>query len=190
MADETTAASPNADVPADPWQMSPQQADKALAARGARFDAAQAASLEALRAGSDSEIELSRKLADRDWVRAFQRGSRVEQEDYARLTAAIATAADQDGTSILVGPAEVVPEGSVRRRDMISMIDHLSKIGLPEQGVVRALTGDFSDEDIEWAQRELDRGMATKEWADRLLSGDPEILHQWTAYCCILAARK
>jgi hypothetical protein len=184
MADETTGASPTA----DPWQMSPAEASAALDQNSAKFDAQ--ASAEALQDRSDAEIELSRKLSDRDWVKAFQRGSAREQEEYARLTAAITAAAEQDGTSVLVGQVETIPEGGVRRRDMISMIDHLSRVGLEEQGIIRTLMADFSDDDIEWAQRELDRGMATKEWADRLLSGDPEILHQWTAYCCILAARK
>jgi len=56
--------------------------------------------------------------------------------------------------------------------------------------VVRTLTGNFSPEDIEWAQGWLDRGMATKEWTDALLRGDPTVLHEWTALCAVVSAGK
>jgi hypothetical protein len=73
---------------------------------------------------------------------------------------------------------------------MIGMIDHLSKVGIPEEGIVRTLTGNFSNEDIEWAQGLLDKSMATKEWADALLRGDPTVLHEWTALCAVVSAGK
>jgi hypothetical protein len=190
MADDVTGAAPAADVPTDPWQMSPAQADKELALRTARFDAAQASALEAAQDGRDAEIELSRKLADRDWVGRFQRGSRVEQEDYARLTAAITTAADQDGTSVLVGAVETVPEGAVRRRDLIGTISDLARIGIAPEGIERTLVGDFSPEDAEWAQHQLDKSTGTKQWVDALLSGDPQARHEFVAYCCILSGAR
>jgi hypothetical protein len=52
------------------------------------------------------------------------------------------------------------------------------------------LTGDFSEADIEWAQGWLDKGMATREWTDALLRGDPTVLHEWTALCAIVSAGK
>jgi hypothetical protein len=55
---------------------------------------------------------------------------------------------------------------------------------------MRTLTGDFSDNDVAWAQGELDRAMATKEWTAALLAGDPTVLHEWTAWCAIVSSRK
>jgi hypothetical protein len=83
-----------------------------------------------------------------------------------------------------------VGDHAIRRRDLIDTIGHLAKVGIPPEGIERALTGNFSAEDIEWAQGLLDKGMATKEWTDALLRGDPTVLHEWTALCAVIAAGK
>jgi len=189
MADDTTGASPAA-ATVDPWSMTPAQAGEALAQKSAQF-AARVPSAAEVQDADDAAHRLAALTADRDWARKFQQGSRAEREEYERLTQTIAAAADEAGTSVHVGSVETIegPHG-VRRQDMIGMIDHLSKIGIPEEGVVRTLTGNFSPEDIEWAQGWLDRGMATKEWTDALLRGDPTVLHEWTALCAVVSAGK
>jgi hypothetical protein len=73
---------------------------------------------------------------------------------------------------------------------LVAEISHLAKVGIPEAGIVRTLTGDFSAEDIEWAQGWLERGMATREWTDALLRGDPAVVHEWTALCGMVSAGK
>jgi hypothetical protein len=171
--------------------MTPAQAGEALAQRSAQFAAQQTAPVstpEQVQDAHDAELRLAKLTCDPIWMRKFTQGSRAERLEYEQLTQAIAAGAD-DG-HIRVGDVETTMEGGVRRQDLIGAIEDLSKIGIPEEGIIRTLTADFSDEDIEWAQRELDRGMATKEWTDALLRGDPTVLHEFTALCAVVAAGK
>jgi hypothetical protein len=170
--------------------MTPEQASAALAQKSEQF-AAQVPSAEAVQDLRDAELRLAALTADPDWVRRFQQGSIAEREEYERLTQTIAAAAGEDGLSVHVGQVETVegPHG-VRRQDMIAAIEHLSKVGIPEEGVVAALTGDFPQQDIEWAQGVLEKGMATPEWRQALLNGDPTVLHEWTALCAVVSAGK
>jgi hypothetical protein len=192
MADDATGAAPTT-ATVDPWSMTPTQASAALDQKSAQFAAQSVApvpSAEQVQDADDAAHRLAALTADRDWLAKFTRGSIAERQEYEALTEAIKAGVDETG-SIRVGEVETVvgPHG-VRRQDLISTIEHLSKVGIPEQGVVRTLTGDFSDEDVEWAQAELDKAMATKEWTDALLRGDPTALHAWTALCAVVSSRK
>jgi hypothetical protein len=117
-------------------------------------------------------------------------GSRAERLEFEALTQAIANEAE--GQPFVAAPIEVtVGSESIRRQDLISEISHLSKVGIPEEGVVRTLTGDFSAEDVAWAQGCLDRALSSKEWCDALLAGNnPAVLHEWTAWSAIVASGK
>jgi hypothetical protein len=173
--------------------MTPAQASAALDQKSAQFAAQSAVpvpSVEQVQDADDAAHRLAALQADPIWAKRFMSGSVAEQREYEALREVIKAGADETG-SIRVGEVETVvgPHG-VRRQDMIGMIDHLSKVGIPEEGVVRTLTGNFSDEDVEWAQVELDKAMATKEWTDALLRGDPTALHAWTALCAVVSSRK
>jgi hypothetical protein len=175
----------------DPWSMTPAQANEALAQRSARFDAAQASIAEAAQDGRDAEVRLAKLTSDPDWVRKFHAGSRAERAEYQQLTETIAAVTAEDGTSVHVGQVETVegPYG-VRRQDVIGVINDLGKIGIPEEGIIKTLTGNFSPEDIDAAQTELDRLIATPTWRERLLAGDPECRHAFTAWCAVISAGK
>jgi hypothetical protein len=100
-------------------------------------------------------------------------------------------AAESEGQPFVQTPIEMtVGSEGIRRQDLISEISHLGSVGIPEAGIVRTINADFSAEDIAWGQENLDRAMATKEWADALLRGDPTVVHEWTAWCALVAAGK
>jgi hypothetical protein len=173
--------------------MTPAQATAYLDQKSAQFEAQSAPqppSAEQIEDARDAEVRLAKLTCDPVWVRKFTEGSRAERAEYERLTSLIAAGANETGSAV-VGDVEVVegPHG-VRRQDLIGTIEDLSKIGIPDEGIIRTLNADFSDEDIEWAQRELDRGLATKEWTDALLRGDPTVLHEFTALCAVVSAGK
>jgi hypothetical protein len=196
--DETTGAPPAVDAgvagpsPAatiDPRSIkTPQEATAWLNQRAAEYAAEQAARAEAAQGKTDAEIRLSRLAKDPDFLRRYAQGEPAARREHEALTQEIA-AGDEVG-SVNVGPVEVVGEFGVRRSDLISEIDRLSRLGIPDEGVVKAITGDFTPEDIAWAQTELDKCLATREWVDGLLRGDPKILHERTALCAVISAGK
>jgi hypothetical protein len=195
---DATGAPPAGDVgagpavPNDPWAKTPEQATARLDQMSAEYAAreAPAPTAEQIQDARDAETLLASRIRDDAWMRRYQNGSPRERAEYQQLQQAIADGADQTGQA-RVGEVEttVGPHG-VRRADLIGWIDRMSKVGIPEEGIIRTLNGDFSDEDVEWAQGELDRLMATPEWRTALLSGDPTALHQWTAWCAVISSRK
>jgi hypothetical protein len=170
--------------------MTPAEATTWLDNRAAEFSAQRAAEAEAAQGKTDAEIQLSRLTKDQGFLRRYAQGEPSARRELATLQAEIAAAADAAGTSVNVGPVEVVGEFGVRRQDLFSEIDRLSKLGIPDEGIIRTVNGDFSEEDIAWAQAELDKCLATKEWVDGLLRADPKILHERTALCAVIAAGK
>jgi hypothetical protein len=124
-------------------------------------------------------------------VKRFHAGSAAERAEYEQLVQAIAAATGEDGTSSTwIGNVETVGEFGIKRQDLIGVISDLARVGIAPEGVERIVTGDFSDADVEAAQLELDRLMATKTWTDGLLAGDPECLHAFQAWCGVLASRR
>jgi len=196
MADDATSASPStgaSPTAVDPWAMTPEQATAYLEQKSAQY-AAQSAppvpTAEEIQDAHDAELLLARLSCDPVWARKVAEGSRAERLEYERLTRMIAAGADETGMSVRVGDVEVVEEGGIRRADLFGALSDLNKVGIPLEGLERILDGNFSDEDVAWAQRELDRGLATKEWTDALLRGDPTVLHEFTALCAVVAAGK
>jgi hypothetical protein len=100
----------------------------------------------------------------------------------------IAAGVDETGSTVVGQVETLVGDNAVRRSDMIGAIEDLSKAGIPDEGIIRTLNADFSEDDIEWAQRELDKAMATPSWRDALLAGDPTAKHEFTALCAVVAA--
>jgi hypothetical protein len=163
--------------------MTPEQATEWLDNRAAAY----AARAEAAQDRTDAENRLARLASDPDFLRRYGRGEPAARREYEALTQEIA--AGEELGSISVG-VETLGEFGVRRADLISEIDRLSRLGIPEEGVVKAITGDFTSEDIAWAEAELDKCLATREWVDGLLRGDPRILHERTALCAVISAGK
>jgi hypothetical protein len=190
MADNATA-SPSTAPPVDPWSMTPQEASEQLAAMQAAYDAQsapQVPSAEAVQDARDAEIRLAKLTSDPAWVRKYTQGSIPERREYEALTSQIAAGVDETG-SVAVGEVEtLVGDRAVPRAAMIDTINDLLATGIPEEGVVRTLNADFSEDDILWAQNELDKAMATPAWRDALLAGDPTAKHEFTAWCAVVAA--
>jgi hypothetical protein len=179
-----------AEATADSWNLSPAEAGEVLAQRSADF-AAPVPSAEAVQDAHDARLRLSALTSDPGWSKRFMEGSRAERAEFEALTQTIAAADVAGAESFVQAPMELtVGSESIRRQDWVAEISHLAKVGIPEAGIVRTLTGDFSDDDVEWAQGELDRAMATPEWQAALLRGDPEATHAWTAYCAVISSRK
>jgi hypothetical protein len=78
---------------------------------------------------------------------------------------------------------------SVRRQDLITAIDDLSKTGIPPEGVVKIVEGDWTAEDVEWAEGLLAKGMATPAWVEGVLAGDPTCLHEFRALCGVISSK-
>jgi hypothetical protein len=171
--------------------MTPEQATAVLEQKSAEFAAKQAAPVptaDQVESADDAAQRLARLTADESWMRRYAAGSRAERLEYEQLTRAIAAGAAETGLPIRVGDVEVVEEGGMRRADLFGTLSDLHKVGIPLEGLERILDGNFSDEDVAWAERELDRGMATKEWTDALLRGDPTVRHEFTALCAVVSA--
>jgi hypothetical protein len=182
------AGSQMADVAQDAWSLSPAEAGQVLSERQADF-AAPVPAAEQVQDATDARIRLASLTGNAAWAKKFMEGSIPERQEFEQLTATIA--AEAEGQPFVQAPIEMtVGDQSVRRQDLISEISHLSKVGIPEEGVVRTLTGDFSDSDRAWAQTELDRAMATPEWGAALLRGEPEAVHAWTAWSAVIASGK
>jgi hypothetical protein len=168
--------------------LSPAEAGAVLAERSRDF-APHVPSATEVADAHDAKLRLSALTSDPTWAKNFMAGSRAERLEFERLTEMIA--AESEGQPFVQTPIEMtVGSEGIRRQDLISAISHLGKVGIPEAGIVRTLTGDFSDEDREWAQTELDRAMATPEWGAALLREDPEAVHQWTAWSAVIASGK
>jgi hypothetical protein len=199
MTDEPTtgaappAAGPSATTDVDIWSLSPSAASALLDQKSAQYDAQQTApvpSAEQVESADDAAQRLARLSCDPVWARKVAEGSRAERLEYERLTQMIAAGADETGMSVRVGDVEVVEEGGIRRADLFGALSDLNKVGIPLAGLERFLDGSFSVEDVLWAERELDRAMATKEWTTALLNGDPVARHELTAWSAIIASGK
>jgi hypothetical protein len=177
-----------ADVRQDIWTLSPAEAGEILAERAADF-APQALTAEQVQDATDARIRLTQLTNDPVWAKKYMEGSPDEKREFEALTQQIADAGE--GAPFMETPIEMtVGDQSVRRQDLISALSHLGGLGIPAEGIERIVTGEWSDEDVGWAQQLLDRGMATPEWTNALLRGDPAAVHEWTALCGVLSARK
>jgi hypothetical protein len=174
--------------------MTPEQATAYLDQKAAQYAAQQTARVPTAEEVGDAhiaELRLAKLSTDQAWLRRYAAGSIPERREYEALIQAIAAGIDETTDSVVVGEVEtVVGDNAVRRQDMISTIEDLSRVGIPDEGIIRTLNADFSDDDIEWAQRELDRAMATPSWRDALLAGDPTAKHEFTALCAVVSAGK
>jgi hypothetical protein len=179
-----------ADATADSWNLSPSEAGAVLAERATDF-AAPVPSAERIQDAYDARLRLTALTNDPAWAKRFMEGSIPERLEFEALTQAIADESQAQGDSFVQAPIELtVGDQSTRRQDLIAEINHLAKVGIPSEGIERILLGDFSAQDVEWAQGLLDKGMATKEWTDALMRGDPVIVHEWTALCAVVSAGK
>jgi hypothetical protein len=174
--------------------MTPQEATQWLEQKTAEFVARRTApvpSREAIEDAYDAQVRLSALVNDPTWARRFSEGSFAERQEYQELQEIIAAGADESGMSVRVGDAEVVegPHG-IRRSDLFGALSDLNRVGIPVQGLERILDGNFSDEDVAWAQQSLDRAMATPAWREALVSGDPTARHEMTAWSAVISSRK
>jgi hypothetical protein len=188
--DPATGTSPTTNAP-DTWSLTPDQATAQLAAMQAAYDASgapAAPTAEQVQDAYDARLRLTALTNDPVWARRYMQGCIPEKREFEALTEMIAN--DAEATGVLEAPIETTVEGGIRRQDLISEIDHLGKVGIPDEGIVAIATGNFSEADVEWAQGWLEKGLATKEWTDALLRGDPTVLHEWTALCGVIASGK
>jgi hypothetical protein len=138
-----------------------------------------------------AEVRLAALLADPNFARRYSEGGIAERREISELQEIIAAGADETGMSVRVGEAEVVegPHG-IRRSDLFGALSDLKKIGIPEEGLERILDGNFSDSDVEFAERELNKLKATPAWREALLAGDPTARHEMTAWSAVISSRK
>jgi hypothetical protein len=176
--------------------MTAEQATQQLAVMQAAYDAKSAPQLpsaeqiESAESAYDAEVRLARLTADESWMRRYAAGSRAERAEYEQLTRMIAAGADETGMSVRVGDVETLREGEIRRADLFGVLSDMNKAGVALEGLERFLDGNFSDEDIEFAQRELDRLTATPAWRDALLAGDPQCRHELVAWSAVISSGK
>jgi hypothetical protein len=185
--DYATGAAPAADIRSDVWSLTPEEAGAVLAERAADFRPA-VPSAEQVQDAHDAKLRLEALSNDPAWVKKYLEGSIPERRELEALTETIA--AEGDAPYVQAPIESTFGDQSIRRQDLISEISHLGKVGIPAEGIERTLTGNFSEADVEWAQRELERGLATKEWAAGVLAGDPTCVHEWTALCAVVSAGK
>jgi hypothetical protein len=147
--------------------------------------------MEQIQDAYDAEVRLAALTNQVEWIRKFTAGSAAERREYEELKEIIAAGADETGMSVRVGDAEVVegPHG-IRRSDLFGTLSDLNKVGIPEEGLERILDGNWSDADVEFAQRELDRLTATPAWREALCAGDPTARHEMTAWSAVISSRK
>jgi hypothetical protein len=141
-----------------------------------------------------AEIRLAALLADPNFARRFSEGGMAERREIAELQQIIADGADETGMSVRVGDAEVIdavsdPHG-IRRHELFGELSDLNKLGIPMAGIERMLDGDWSDEDVEFAERELDRLKNDPAWRQALLAGDRTARHEQRAWSIIAGSRR
>jgi hypothetical protein len=182
-------AGPGVDVAQDAFGLSSAEAGQVLAERSADF-ATPVPTAEQVQDAHDARVRLAALVNNETWARNFMNGSIPERQEFEALTQAIASEGEAGGYNVEASSIEVTVGDQVRRQDVIAEIGHLSKVGIPAEGIERILTGDFPLGSVEEAQALLDKGMATKEWREALLAGDPETVHSWTVYCAIVSSGK
>jgi hypothetical protein len=174
--------------------MTPEQATQWVEQKTAEFAARRTApvpSREQVQDAHTAEMHLAALLADPNFARRYSEGGIAERREISELQEIIAAGADETGMSIRVGDAEVVegPYG-IRRHELFGALSDLKKAGIPEEGLERILDGNFSDEDVEFAERELDRLKNDPVWQKALLSGDRTARHEQLAWSGIIGSRK
>jgi hypothetical protein len=102
----------------------------------------------------------------------------------------VAAAADEGGF-INVGEVETVTgDFGVARKNLIDSIADLGKTGIPPEGIERIITGNWSDEDIQFAERELARLTNDPAWQKALCAGDRTARHELRAWSAVAGSRK
>jgi hypothetical protein len=141
----------------------------------------------------DARARLASLLADPNFARRYSEGGLAERREIAELQQIIAAGADETGMSIDAG-AEIVDAVSdphaTRRHELFGALSDLSKAGIPVEGLEKILNGDFSDADVEFAERELDRLKNDPDWQRRLLAGDRTARHEQLAWSAVAGSRR
>jgi hypothetical protein len=139
----------------------------------------------------DAEIRLAALLADPNFARRYAEGGIAERREIEALKATIAAGGD---ASVRIGDAEVVDAVSdvraVRRHDLFGALHDLNKAGIPVEGLEKILDGNWTDNDVEFATRELDRLVNDPDWCRRLLAGDRTARHEQRAWSAVVGSRK
>jgi hypothetical protein len=139
----------------------------------------------------DAEIRLAALLADPGFARRYSEGGIAERREIAELKQTIAAGGD---ASVRIGDAEVVDAvtdvRAVRRHDLFGALHDLNKAGIPLEGLEKILNGSWSDGDVEFAQRELDRLVNDPDWCRRLLAGDRTARQEQRAWAAVAGSRR
>jgi hypothetical protein len=157
-------------------------------------DQAPVPSREQVEDAHDAEVRLAALTNDPAWIRKYNERSPAERAEAAELQEIIRAGRDADGLSVRVGDAEVIdaisdPHG-VRRSDVFGVLSDLNRLGIPEAGLERILDGNFSDEEYEFAERELDRLKNDPVWQKALCAGDRTARHELAAWSAVAGSRK
>jgi hypothetical protein len=139
----------------------------------------------------DAEIRLASLLADPNFARRYSEGGLSERREIEALKQTIAAGGDP---SVRIGDAEVVDAVTdvrgLRRGQLFDALSDLHKGGIPVEGLEKILDGSWTDNDVEFATRELDTLKNDPEWQRRLLAGDREARHEQRAWSAIVGSRK
>ena len=139
----------------------------------------------------DAEIRLAALLADPNFARRYSEGGIAERREIEELKQTIAAGGD---ASVRIGDAEVVDAvtdvRAMRRHEMVGALTDLNRAGIPLEGLEKILDGNWSDGDVEFASRELDRLVNDPDWCRRLLAGDRTARHEQRAWSAIVGSRK
>jgi hypothetical protein len=139
----------------------------------------------------DAEIRLAALLADPNFARRYAEGGIAERREIEELKQTIAAGGDP---SVRIGDAEVVDAvtdvRAMRRHDLFGALSDLHKGGIPLEGIEKILDGNWSDGDVEFAQRELDRLVHDPDWQRRLLAGDRTARHEQRAWSAVAGSRR
>jgi hypothetical protein len=139
----------------------------------------------------DAEVRLAALLADPNFARRYSEGGLAERREIEALKQTIAAGGD---ASVRIGDAEVVDAvtdvRAMRRHEMVGALTDLNRAGIPLEGLEKILDGNWSDGDVEFASRELDRLVNDPDWCRRLLAGDRTARHEQRAWSAIVGSRK
>jgi hypothetical protein len=177
--------------------MTPEQATEWLDNRAAEYAAWRTApvpSREQVEDAHTAEVRLAALLADPNFARRYSEGGAAERREVAELQEIVSQGADETGMSVVVGGVEIIDAVSdshgVRRSDLFGALSDLSRAGVPVEGLERILDGDWSDADVEFAERELDRLTNDPGWQKALCAGDRTARHELRAWSAVVGSRK
>jgi hypothetical protein len=139
----------------------------------------------------DAEVRLAALLADPNFARRYSEGGIAERREIEELKQTIAAGGDP---SVRIGDAEVVDAVSdpraMRRHELFGALTDLNRAGIPLEGLEKILDGNWSDDDVQFAERELDRLVNDPDWQRRLLAGDRTARHEQRAWSAVAGSRR